>query len=144
MVIDGTADAVGSDRAAVLAALAGARPAALAAVAFAADRKSVTIAPGTAPGTAPTGASVLLARYALTRSTQVKGGENSGRAATDFNGVTALTTLGAWDGKTISFPIAAPAEGEGLAVLLQAPDGRFYGAASTTAPATSPPPPPRA
>jgi len=146
MVIDGTADAVGSDRGAVLAALANARPATLAAVAFAADRRSVTIAPGTAaataPGTAaatapgttagttPGGASVLLARYDLARATQVKGGENAGRSATDFNGVTALTTLGAWEGKTVSFPIAPPAQGEGLAVLVQAPDGRFYGAAA--------------
>ena len=37
-----------------------------------------------------------------------------------------------------------PADGEGLAVLVQAPDGRFLGAASTEISATSPRPAPRA
>lgn len=140
MVIDGTADVIGSDRGAVLAALANAKPAAVAPVAFAGDRRSVTIGAGAAPAEG----NVLLARYALSSATQVRGGENAGRAAADFNGVTALTTLGAWNGKTVSFPIAPPGDGEGLAVLVQAPDGRFYGAASTEAPATSPPQAPKA
>lgn len=144
MVIDGTEDAVGSDRSAVLAALAQAHPAALASVSFAADHKSVAIGAGNASDGAPSGAEVLLARYVLTRSTQVKGGENAGRAATDFNGVTALTTLGHWDGKTESFQIQPPGDGEGIAVLVQAPDGRILGAASTRAPATSLPQAPRA
>jgi len=124
MVIDGTQDAVGSDRAEVLAALAKAQPVTIAPVVFAGDRKSVAIGAGTAPENAV----VLLARYALNRSTPVKGGENAGRAATDINGVTALATLGRWDGKAVSFPIEPPTDGEGLAVLVQAPDGRFYGA----------------
>jgi hypothetical protein len=144
MVIDGTEDAIGSDKSEVLAAVAKAHPAALAPVAFAADRKSVAIGAGTAPEGAPTGAEVLLVRYALARSTQVKGGENAGRAATDVNGVTALTTLGDWNGKAVNFPIDPPGNGEGLAVLVQAPDGRIYGAASTQAPATSLPQAPRA
>lgn len=140
MVIDGTEDAIGSDRADVLAAIGKAHPAALASVTFAADRKSVAIG----AGTAPEGADVMLARYALARSTQVKGGENAGRAATDFNGVTALTKLGGWNGKAVSFPIDPPTGGEGLAVLVQAPDGRIYGAGSTQTPATSLPQAPRA
>lgn len=140
MVIDGTEDAIGSDKSAVLAALGRAHPAALAPVAFASDRKSVTIGAGTAPNSA----TVLLVRYALARSTQVAGGENAGRSATDFNGVTALQTLGHWDGKAASYPIEPPAENNGLAVLVQAPDGRIYGAASTQTPATSLPKAPRA
>ena len=140
MVIDGTEDAIGSDRSAVLAALAKTHPVALAPVSFAADRRSVTIGLGTASGDAE----VLLVRYALTRSTQVKGGENTGHAATDFNGVTALAKLGAWEGRAVSFPIDPPRDGEGLAVLVQAPDGRIYGAASTQTPATSLPQAPRA
>jgi hypothetical protein len=140
MVIDGTEDAVGSDRSEVLAALAKVHPVAVAPVAFAGDRKSVAIGAGTTPDSA----TVLLVRYALTRSTQVNGGENAGRAATDVNGVTALTTLGSWDGKAINFPIEPPGDNEGLAVLVQAPDGHIYGAASTTAPATSLPQAPRA
>jgi hypothetical protein len=124
MVIDGTEDAVGSDRASVLAALDKAKPTALAAVAFAADRHAVEIG----AGTAPSGASVLLARYALTRTTRVAGGENAARTLVDANGVEALATLGAWDGKPVSFPIEPPGAGEGLAVLVQAPDGKILGA----------------
>lgn len=140
MVIDGTEDAVGSDRATVLAALAKAKPLALAPVAFAADRHSVEIGAGAAPAAA----NVLLVRYALSRTTQVKGGENAARTLTDANGVTALTTLGVWNGKTASYPIDPPGDGEGLAVLVQAADGRIFGAAAVEAPATSPRPAPKA
>jgi hypothetical protein len=136
MVIDGTEDAVGSDRPDVLAALAKAHPMAIAPVAFAGDRKSVTIGAGNAPENAPGNALVLLVRYALSRSTQVKGGENAGRAATDINGVTALATLGRWDGKAVVFPIEPPSDNEGIAVLVQAPDGRIYGATATMPPAS--------
>src|SRR5277367_6445969 len=65
MVIEGTEDAIGSDRAAVLAALDKAKPVALAPVTFAADRHSVAVG----AGAATSGASVLLARYTLTRTT---------------------------------------------------------------------------
>ena len=140
MVIDGTEDVIGSDRTMVLAALDKTRPVAVAPVSFAADRRSVAIG----AGTAISGASVLLARYTLSRTTEVKGGENAARTLVDTNGVTALSTLGTWDGKAVSFPIEPPADGEGLAVLVQAPDGRFLGAGSTEAPVTSPRPAPKA
>jgi len=126
MVIDGSEDVIGSDRGMVLAALAKAKPAALATVTFAPDRHSVAIGAGVAPA----GASVLLARYALKRTTQVKGGENAARTLTDSNGVEALATLGTWDGKAVSFPIAPPVDGEGLAVLVQGLDGKIFGAAA--------------
>jgi len=126
MVIDGTLDAVGSDRASVLAALAKARPVAAAPVAFAGDRRSVSVG----AGTAPSGASVLLARYALSRTTHVGGGENASRTLVDANGVETLATLGTWDGKAVSFAIEPPGAGEGLAVLVQAADGRILGAAA--------------
>jgi hypothetical protein len=130
IVIDGTEDAIGSDRASVLAALDKAKPVALASVVFAADRHSVAIGSGGMAGAVPVGANVLLARYALTRTTQVKGGENASRTLTDTHGVEALMTLGAWDGKAISFLIEPPNDGEGLAVMVQAPDGRIFGAAA--------------
>jgi hypothetical protein len=140
MVIDGTEDVIGSDHGAVLAALDQAKPTAVAPVAFSGDLKAVSIAAGTPPASAK----VLLARYVLSRTTRVVGGENAGRSAADFNAVTALTTLGTWDGKAANFAIDPPAEGEGLAVLVQAPDGRFYGAAAVKARATSLPPAPKA
>ena len=126
MIVEGTADLVGSNRKAVLAALDQAKPQAAAPVTFAADRKSVAIG----ASTAAVGGQVLLARYALKRTTPVAGGENASRTAVDTNAVEALTTLGSWDGKPTSFPIEPPADGEGLAVLVQAPDGRMLGAAA--------------
>nr|UXE45970.1 hypothetical protein Hi04_10k_c5482_00016 [uncultured bacterium] len=140
MVIDGTEEVVGSDRSLVLAAIDKAKPAAAAAVTIAADRRSVAI--GT--GTAPAGAGVLVARYLLKRATQVKGGENAGRGAVDVNAVTSLKMIGDWTGKAASFAIDPPGDGEGLAVLVQAPDGRFLGAASVEGPATSLPQAPKA
>ena len=128
IVIDGTSDAVGSDRAAVLAAIGAAKPVAVAPVSFSADRRSVTVG----IGTAAQNGTVLLARYALMRTTQVAGGENANRTATDFNGVEQLQVLGGWDGEAISFAIEPPKAGEGLAVLIQAADGRIFGAAAAT------------
>jgi hypothetical protein len=125
MVVDGITDVTGSEREAVLAAIRAARPLAVAAVTIAGDRRSVTIGPGAAPADAR----VYLARYALERTTAVGGGENANRTATDFNGVEALFTLGAWDGTARSFSIEPPGAGEGIAILVQAPDGTMLGAA---------------
>jgi len=130
MVIDGTVDTIGSDRDAVLTAIGAAKPVAAASVMFAGDHRSVVI--GT--GSAPAAASVTLARYALSRTTHVGGGENANRTAIDSNGVEALMTLGAWDGKPVSFPIDPPGAGEGIAVLVQAADGTMLGAAALRQP----------
>lgn len=126
LVVDGTDDMVGSDRAAVLAALrkAGAtHPTAQAPVMFATDRRSVTIGGGAGRG------EIVLLRFAQQRTTHIGAGENGGRVASDFNGVETLSTLGTWDGSRREFAIAPPAAGEGLAVLVQAPDGHMLGAA---------------
>lgn len=126
MVIDGTADVIGSDRAAVLTAIGGAKRAAVAPVQFAADRRSVTIGSGSSPASG----TVILARYVLSRTTHVGGGENANRTATDFNGVEEIETLGTWDGKALSLAVEPPGEGEGIAVVVQAPDGTILGAAA--------------
>jgi hypothetical protein len=129
MIIEGTKDVVGSDREAVLAALDAAKPAVLAPVMFAADRRSVAIG----AGAGASGAKVLLARYLLSSTTHVGGGENAARTLTDVNAVEALTVLGSWEGGAASFPIEPPGQGEGVAVLVQAPDGRMLGAAAIPA-----------
>ena len=129
MVVDGTSEMIGSDRAAVLAALDKVREArteASAPISFAADRRSVVIGAGDGDG------EVVLVRFLRHRTTDVVAGENAGRILRDANGVTALTTLGAWDGPALSFPIEPPGADEGLAVLVQAPDGRMLGAAMLT------------
>jgi len=121
MVIEGSGDMVGSNRAAVFAALHEARPVAAAAVTFAPDRRSVRIGAGTGNG------SVLLARFIRHQTTEVAAGENAGRILQDANGVRTFTTLGDWAGPARDFPIEPPAAGEGLAVLVQTPDGKILG-----------------
>jgi len=123
IIIDGTREIVGSDRAAVLAALAAAKPAAIAPVHFADDRRSVMIGAGDGSG------DIILARFAQHRSTHVGAGENNGRVAEDANGVEVLTRLGHWRGAPLTMPLEPPQRGDGLAVLVQAPDGRMLGAA---------------
>ncbi|HEX3411480.1 MAG TPA: DUF1223 domain-containing protein [Stellaceae bacterium] len=124
MVVDGAREMVGSDRAGVLAALHDARPETVAAVTFAADRRSVTIGAGDGRG------SVLLVRFALERTTRVAGGENARRTLQDANAVESLVSLGSWDRSPLRFAIEPPAAGEGIAVLVQAADGRMLGAAA--------------
>lgn len=126
LVLDGAREMVGSDREAVLAALRGARPPAVAPAAFAGDRRSVTIGAATRQGAAGT---VLLVRFAERRTTHVAAGENARRTLEDSNGVEDLQTLGHWDGTPARFAIEPPARGEGIAVLVQAADGRMLGAA---------------
>ncbi len=128
MVVDGVSEMVGSDRAAVLNAVHEARPAAIASVSFAEDRRSVAIGGGAGKG------EIVLVRFAQRRTTHVGAGENTGRIANDFNGVETLTTLGAWDGSAQRLEIEPPAAGEGLAVLVQAPDGHMLGAALVLGP----------
>lgn len=128
MVVEGINQMVGSRRDEVLAALREAHPAAVAPVSFAADRRSVTVGPGNGAG------EVLLARFAQRRATQVGAGENAGRALEDTNGVEALSTLGAWNGAKAGFPIEPPGAGEGIAILVQAADGKILGAAAVASP----------
>ena len=123
IVVDGAREMIGSDRRAVFAALREAKPEAVAPVSFAADRRSVAIGSGAGKG------EVLLVRFAQHRKTPVGAGENGGRTADDFNGVESLTTLGAWDGSALHFAVEPPGAGEGVAVLVQAPDGHMLGAA---------------
>jgi hypothetical protein len=124
MVVDGAHEMVGSDRNEVLAAVRDARPETIAPVTFAADRRSVAIGAGNGRG------NVLLVRFAQKRTTRVAGGENARRTLQDVNGVETLASLGSWNGKARSFAIEPPADGEGVAVLVQAPDGRMLGAAT--------------
>ena len=124
MVVDGTREMVGSDRKEVLAAVHNARPETVAPVTFAADRRSVSIGAGDGRG------NVLLVRFAQNRTTRVTGGENARRTLQDANGVEMLASLGSWNGSALSFAIEPPADDEGIAVLVQALDGRMLGAAA--------------
>jgi hypothetical protein len=126
LVIEGTREMVGSHREEVLAAVREARPEAIAPVAFAVDRRSVTIGAAGMPGASGT---ALLVRFVEKRTTQIGAGENARRTADDRNGVEALETLGAWQGKEVTFSVEPPSANHGIAVLVQAADGRMLGAA---------------
>jgi hypothetical protein len=128
VVVDGTGEAVGSDRGAVFSALRAARPEARAPVSFAGDRRSVAIGAGDGTG------DVILVRFVQRQTTQVGAGENSGRVLEDANAVEALATPGAWDGTARRFPIEPPTPGRGLAILVQAADGAILGAAKLLGP----------
>ena len=129
MVVEGRSEMVGSNRNAVFAALQAAQPRAEAPISFAADRRMVSIGAGQGNGT------VLLVRYAKTRTTRVGSGENARRTLEDVNAVEALTTIGNWSGSAMTFAIEPPGEDEGIALLVQATDGRILGAATTQSPA---------
>ena len=92
LVVEGTNEMIGSDRASVAAALRNARPDAVAPVSFSANRASVAIGGGAGAG------EVVLVRFARSRVTNVPAGENAGRTLQDANGVTAVKRLGDWDG----------------------------------------------
>ncbi len=124
MVIDGTRQAVGSNRGAVLEAIAGSKAQSAAPVAFAADGRTVSIGAGTGKG------KVVVVRYLLKRTTEVERGENAGKTAVDANGVEAIGSLAEWTGQTLSLPVEPVDAGHGIAVLVQGEDGRILGAAA--------------
>lgn len=123
IVVDGRQDMVGSDRAAVLAAI-GTRPQAAAPVDFSADRSRATVGAGTGKGM------VLLIRFAQHRTTRIGGGENAHRTAEDTNAVLSIEGRGEWGGSPMSLTLPPLPAGEGYAVLVQAADGAILGAGS--------------
>jgi hypothetical protein len=128
IVVEGTNEIVGSDRAAVAAALRKGPPEAIVPVNFAADSASVPIGGGAGAG------QVLLVRFARHRITSVPAGENAGRTLQDANGVTSVISLGDWDGSARRYRVEKPRSGEGVAVLVQAADGKMLGAAAILGP----------
>src|SRR5438046_1016480 len=95
-----------------------------------ADPRPVAVEIGAGEGTGQ----VLLVRFQRERTTDVGAGENAGRTARDANGVRSLATLGPWDGARRQFAIEPPAADEGIAILVQAPDGKMLGAAMMLGP----------
>lgn len=124
-VIDGRGDVVGSDRAAMEAAIAAARsdpsvPLALTSPSGSALQVSVDAA-------APADAVLWLVGFDDRHDTPVRRGENAGKTLIDRNVVRSLTRLDGWaPGGTVA---AARPAGDRAAVLLQAADGRILGAA---------------
>jgi hypothetical protein len=132
IVIDGQRQAVGSNRDAVLRAIAESKLAladstSIAPVIFAADGHSVSIGAGAGRG------KVLVIRYVRSRTTQVQRGENAGKTAADVNSVDAFSAAGEWTGQKLDLPVDPVDADHGLAVLVQGDNGRILGAASLSA-----------
>jgi hypothetical protein len=125
LVVDGVQDVVGSDRSAVVAALARAaakdRSAAAVEVARRDDTVMITIGAGAGRGT------VLLIGYDRRHQTHVAFGENGGRTLLETNIVRSMSVIGIWSGHALRLQAPAPI-GEEVAVLLQADDGHIIGA----------------
>jgi hypothetical protein len=126
LVVDGTHDVVGSNRAGVLAAIAAA-----AASRGAGPDLRLTPQGGQAVITVGSGsgaADIVLVGYDREHQTAVGRGENAGRTLTESNIVRSLATVGSWHAAALSIVVPLPA-GDRFAVLLQASDGHILAAA---------------
>jgi hypothetical protein len=124
MVVDGTRDVVGSDRAAVEHALQGANTAVPVTLKLSRQGPSLSVDIGAGQGAA----TVWLVGYDLIHRTSVNGGENEGRSLVEANIVRSLRSLGRWQSGALHTTAALP-EGERAAIILQSEDGRILGAA---------------
>jgi hypothetical protein len=128
LVVGGRYGVVGSDSAAVAAAIRRAvgDAARTMPVALEVHRQGAGVAVTIGAGRGD--ATVWVVGYDTARRTQVRGGENAGRTLSEVNVVTSLAAVAHWTGAAVQVRLAAAA-GEGTAVLLQAGDGHMVAAA---------------
>ncbi len=125
LVAGGRHQAVGSDRAEVLAAIgAAAADASAVPLRLGRDAAGLVLDAGAGRGAG----TLLLVGFDPARTTRVGGGENGGRTLTETNVVRSVTAAGPWRGEPVVLHAPRP-EGERTALLLQAEDGRFLAAA---------------
>ena len=126
IVVDGANSNVGSDREKVESAIARAkresRTAAAVQVTKAGDKVSIRVGGGA--GTAR----VLLVGFDRSHSTPIPRGENKGSTFNETNVVRSIRPVADWSGASLDISQPLP-EGEDIAVILEAPDGRIVGAA---------------
>jgi hypothetical protein len=125
IVVDGAASAVGSDRSAVGSAIENAkrqgRTAAAVVVTRNGEQVAIEVGAGSGQGR------VLLIGFDHEHTTAIHRGENSGRTLTEANVVRSIRTVGQWSGATLRINERFP-EGQDVAVVIEAPDGRIIGA----------------
>ena len=126
-VVDGRDQMVGSDRGALLSAIARERSAAAQAVPVTIVEDGGEVRVGVGAGAGP--ARLWLFGFDDMHTTHIGGGENSGATLTEVNVVRAVRPLGLWNGGARSVSVARPA-GMHVAVLLQRDDGEIIGAAA--------------
>ena len=125
MVVDGAAGMVGSDRGDVGSAIENAKrnSRTAAAVSITKNGEQVSIQVGSGSGDAK----VLLIGFDHEHTTPIGRGENSGRTLTEANVVRSIRPVGQWSGTSLRISEPFP-EGQDVAVVLEAPDGRIIGA----------------
>ena len=125
IVVDGAASMVGSDRGDVGSAIENARRngRTAAAVSVTKSGEQVTIEVGAGSGNGR----ILLIGFDHEHITSIGRGENSGRTLTEANVVRSIRSVGQWSGSPLRINERFP-EGQDVAVVLQAPDGRIVGA----------------
>jgi hypothetical protein len=125
IVVDGAAGMVGSDRGDVGSAIENARrnghTAAAVSVAKNGEQVSIQVGAGSGSGR------ILLIGFDHEHTTAIGRGENSGRTLTEANVVRSIRSVGQWVGTPLRLSEPFP-EGQDVAVVLEAPDGRIIGA----------------
>ncbi|MET1027682.1 MAG: DUF1223 domain-containing protein [Dongiaceae bacterium] len=125
IVVDGVKDLVGSDRVGVEAAIQQARQESQTAAPISIRQEGgqifVQVAAGSGSG------QVLLIGFDHERRTAVGRGENSGRMLIESNIVRSIRPIGQWSGALLQLSVPVP-DGQEIAVILEAPDGRIVGA----------------
>lgn len=128
MVIGGRRQAVGSARSQVIDAIAAAKAddgaAPVVPLDIVAEGSRLRLGAGAGDGTAM----LLLVGFDARHTTSVRGGENGGRTLSEVNVVRSISAVAAWKGRALTVMVDRP-PGERAALLLQAPDGHFLGAA---------------
>jgi hypothetical protein len=130
LVIDGTREAVGSERGAVLTAIDRALPSAREEVSLSIRRanESVVIDVGAGSGLG----TVYVVSYDRVHRTAVGRGENGGRTLVEANVVRSFASAAQWRGGPLQAHVPLP-QGETLAAFVQAPDGRILAVAISDA-----------
>ena len=125
MVVDGAASMVGSARGEVNSAIENAkrnsRTAASVSVTKNGEQVSIEVGAGNGRG------NILLIGFDHEHTTAVGRGENSGRTLVEANVVRSIRSVGQWSGTPMRISERFP-EGQDVAVVLEAPDGRIIGA----------------
>ncbi|MGA7074107.1 DUF1223 domain-containing protein [Bradyrhizobium sp.] len=126
IVVDGAASMVGSDRSEVGSAIENAKRQGrtAAAVNVTKNGEQVSVEVGAGSGNAR----VLLIGFDHEHTTAIGRGENGGRTLTEANVVRSIRSVGQWSGAALRLNEHFP-EGQDVAILLEAPDGRIIGAA---------------
>jgi hypothetical protein len=125
IVVDGASSHVGSHRwdvgSAIEAAKGQSQTAAAVSVTKNGDRLSIEVGSGKGSGR------LLLIGFDHNHETAIRRGENGGRTLEEANVVRSIRPIGDWQGATLRISEQVP-EGQDVAVILEAPDGRIVGA----------------